>query len=149
VHGRGLLLRGLGSLALRPRLALHFARTRLARYCRRLIPNSWTRQAPGNPGGSGGPGSPPGTTAVLAHVVVVEHARHHGIGTALIARFVSDASDAGCARVSLVTAAGDGGAGPYYARLGWLPRGETSTSDGRRLAAYDFPLQGHRSTDSY
>ncbi|ALV33112.1 GNAT family N-acetyltransferase [Streptomyces sp. CdTB01] len=132
-HGRGLLLRGLGSLCLRPRLALHFTRTRLMRYCRRLMPNRAAPQAPA--------AAAPGAAAVLAHVVVAEHARCHGIGAALIARFVEDAAAAGCARVTLVTAA-EGGAGPYYERHGWLPRGETRTPDGRHLLTYDFPLNG-------
>ncbi|WP_051859918.1 GNAT family N-acetyltransferase [Streptomyces anulatus] len=132
-HGRGLLLRALGSLCVRPRLAVHFIRTRLARYCRKLIPHRAARQAPA--------GAPSGVTAVLAHVVVAEHARSRGIGAALIARFVEDAADADCARVTLVTVA-EGGAGPYYEWLGWLRQGETRTPDGRRLLTYDFPLNG-------
>lgn len=133
-HGRGLLLRALGSLCLRPRLALHFLRTRLGRYCRKLIPN---RAAAPHVSSAG----PPGLTAVLAHVVVAEHARGHGIGAALVACFVAEAADAACARVTLVTAA-EGGAGPYYERQGWLCQGETRTPDGRHLLTYDFPLPG-------
>ncbi|GAA3500930.1 hypothetical protein GCM10019016_080370 [Streptomyces prasinosporus] len=130
-YGRGLLLRALGSLCLRPRLALHFLRTRLVRYGRKLIPNRATRQAPAV--------GTTGVTAVLDYVVVAEHARCRGIGARLIARFVKDATDAGCARVTLVTAA-EGGAGPYYERHGWLPQGEVRTPEGRRLLTYDFPL---------
>ncbi|WP_051814691.1 GNAT family N-acetyltransferase [Streptomyces iakyrus] len=130
-YGRGLLLRALGSLCLRPRLALHFLRTRLVRYGRKLIPNRAARQAPAV--------GPTGVTAVLDYVVVAEHARCRGIGSRLIARFVKDATDAGCARVTLVTAA-EGGAGPYYERHGWLPQGEIRTPEGRRLLTYDFPL---------
>ncbi|WP_106432594.1 GNAT family N-acetyltransferase [Streptomyces zinciresistens] len=136
-HGRGLLLRALGSLSVRPRLALHFLRTRLVRYCRKLIPNRAARRAPA----AGPAAAPPGVTAVLAHVVVAEHARSRGIGAALIARFVEDAAEAGCARVTLVTAA-EGGAGAYYEWLGWLRQGETHTPDGRHLLTYDFPLNG-------
>lgn len=143
-HGRGLLLRALGGLFLRPRLALHFLRTRLVRYGRKLIPNrTAASQAP-----AAGPSAPFGVTAVLAHVVVAEHARSYGIGSALIRWFVQDAADAGCARVSLVTAAEDG-AGPYYERLGWLCQGENRTPDGRRLLTYDFPLHGGRPPEGY
>ncbi|MFI6012204.1 GNAT family N-acetyltransferase [Streptomyces sp. NPDC051243] len=130
-HGGGLLLRALGSLCLRPRLAWQFVCTRLVRYGRRLIPNRTARQAPA--------AGPVGVTAVLDYVVVAEHARCRGIGARLIARFVKDATDAGCARVTLVTAA-DGGAGPYYERHGWLRHEEMSTPEGRRLLTYDFPL---------
>ncbi|WP_328971443.1 GNAT family N-acetyltransferase [Streptomyces sp. NBC_00239] len=131
VHRRKLLLRAAGALALRPPLALHFLRTRLPRYCRGLLRG---RPAPQVARG------PRGTTAVLAHVAVVEHARSRGIGEVLISRFVEDANNAGCARVSLVTVLGDGGAGMYYERRGWVPQGETSSPDGRRLATYDLLL---------
>ncbi|MET9982549.1 GNAT family N-acetyltransferase [Streptomyces rochei] len=131
-HGRGLLLRALGSLCLQPRLALHFLRTRLVRYGRKLIPNRGAQQTSvlGHIG----------VTAVLDYVVVVEHARGRGIGERLIARFVKDATDAGCVRVTLVTAA-EGGAGPYYEQHGWLHQGEIRRSEGRLLLAYDFPLR--------
>ncbi|WP_238431546.1 GNAT family N-acetyltransferase [Streptomyces cavernae] len=134
-HGRGLLFRALGSLCLRPRLMLHFVRTRLARYCRKLIPNRAALSAP--------TAGHVGETAVLDYVAVVEHARSRGAGAALIAQFVRDAAEAGCARVTLVTAA-EGGAGPYYERLGWQRRGEISTPEGRRLLAYDFALNTGR-----
>lgn len=129
-HGRRLLLCAVAALAARPRLAGHFLRQRLARYCGKLLPLPQARED----------GGPEGVTAVLAHVAVAGHARSEGAGGALIDRFVADASDAGCARVSLVTAAGHGGAGRYYERRGWLPRGETRTPEGRLLATYDLPL---------
>lgn len=131
VHRRKLLVCAAAGLAVRPQLTAHFLRTRLPRYCRKLLPGRPAEQAAAGPRG---------TTAVLAHVAVVEHARSRGIGDALIDRFVEDAADAGCARVSLVTALGDDGAGPYYERRGWVYRGETRTPDGRQLATYDLPL---------
>ncbi|MEU0042768.1 GNAT family N-acetyltransferase [Streptomyces werraensis] len=139
-HRRRLLLRAVGGLALRPLLALHFLRTRLGRYGRKLLPRRRTA-APQAPG-------PSGVTAVLAHVAVIERARSRGIGGALINRFVEDAAASGCARVSLVTVAGPGGAGPYYEARGWVPTGQTRTPDGLRLAAYDFPLNDDDQTES-
>ncbi|MDH6522287.1 GNAT superfamily N-acetyltransferase [Streptomyces sp. SAI-090] len=132
-HRRTLLLRGLAGLALRPRLALHFVRTRLGRYLRKLMPGGRAVPDPAL--------VQQGITAVLAYVAVSSRARSGGIGGALIDQFVADAYASGCARVSLVTAVGDSGAGPYYERRGWLPRGETRTPEGRRLAAYDLPLR--------
>ncbi|MEU0715724.1 GNAT family N-acetyltransferase [Streptomyces lavendulocolor] len=133
-HRRRLAMRALTALAVRPRVAAHFLRTRLGRYARKLLP-SRTKEQTLSP-------TPPGVTAVLAHVAVVGHARSRGIGAALVTGFVAEAADAGCARVSLVTLADDSGAGPYYERHGWVPRGETRTPEGRRLATYDFPLPG-------
>lgn len=130
-YGRGLLFRALGSLCLRPRLALHFLCTRLVRYGRKLIPNRAARQIPA--------ADHSGVAAVLDYVVVAEHARCRGMGARLIARFVKDATDAGCASVTLVTAA-EGGAGAYYDRLGWRPQGEIRTPEGRRLLTYDLSL---------
>lgn len=127
-HGRHLLLCAGTGMAVRPQLAGHFLRTRLARYCVKL-----TRPAPQARG-------PQGVTAVLSHVAVSEHARSGGVGAALIGRFVEDATAAGCARVQLVTAAGAAGAGAYYERRGWLPGGESRSPEGRRLATYDLPL---------
>ncbi|RKN06004.1 GNAT family N-acetyltransferase [Streptomyces radicis] len=137
-HGPRLAARALVSLAVRPRLARHFLRTRLLRYLRGLLPR---RAAPG-----AAPAANPGVTAVLSHVVVTRSARSLGIGETLIGRFVADAAVAGCARVSLVTASGPDGAGPYYERRGWLPRGETRTPEGRLLATYDVPLTSPRSS---
>ena len=133
-HGPRLAARAVASLAVRPRLAWHFLRTRLGRYLRRLVPRR----------GTAGPVPSPGTTAVLSHVVVARQARSLGVGAALIGRFVADAAEAGCARASLVTAAGTEGAGPYYERHGWLARGETRTPEGRLLATYDLPLSPRR-----
>ncbi|MFD8472318.1 GNAT family N-acetyltransferase [Streptomyces globisporus] len=130
-YGRGLLFRALGSLLLRPRLALYFLRTRLLRYGRKLIRNRVARQAPAI-GHSG-------VIAVLDYIVVAEHARRRGIGAWLIAQFAEDATDAGRTRVTLVTAV-EGGAGPYYDRLGWGCQGEIRTHEGRHLLAYDLPL---------
>lgn len=132
VHGVQLAFRAACGLAIRPRLALHFLRTRLVRYSRRLL----SRGGAPDPG----PTAPGGLTAVLAHVAVATEARSRGIGTVLVDRFVADAAYCGCARVSLVTLTGVDGAGPYYQRLGWQPRGETRTPEGRSLTTYELPL---------
>lgn len=134
-HGRGLLTRGLACLATRPRLAVRFLRTRFVRYFRSL-----TRGR----GPAHNDRDTAGTTAVLAYIAVNRRWRSQGAGGDLILRFVADAGAAGCTRVSLVTSAGDDGAGRYYERRGWLRRGETSTPDGRPLAAYDLPLRDPR-----
>lgn len=134
-HGGKLLMHALGGLAVRPGLLVHFLRTRLPRYYRKLTRRQQPQQvAPASPQTPGGPG------AVLAHVAVDEAARSLGIGADLIERFVAAAAIAGCGRVSLVTADGPQGAGPYYQRRGWRPAGESQTPEGRRLLTYERAL---------
>lgn len=135
-HGRVLLTRGLAGLAARPRLAMRFLRTRLVRYFLTLTRGRQATDA--------GDRDVAGPTAVLAYIAVSHRTRSRGAGGAMILRFVADAGHAGCARVSLVTAAGSAGAGSYYERRGWTRRGETRTPDGRVLAAYDLPLRDPR-----
>ncbi|MFE9503386.1 GNAT family N-acetyltransferase [Streptomyces anthocyanicus] len=136
-HGRALALRAGAALSVRPGLALHFLRTRLSRYARALRPGRKGPEAE-----QSGLSSPPdGTTAVLVHVVIVEQVRSLGLGSALITRFVQEAAAAGCARASLVTAAGAEGAGRYYEQLGWHCAGETRTPEGRLLMTYALPLR--------
>ena len=128
-QGRALTFSAVGALAVRPRLALHFLHTRLGRYVRVLF----GRRVPGRSEGV----TDARSLAVLLHVAVAPKAQSSGVGSALIDRFVADAAATGCDRVMLVTAAGPGGAGPYYLRRGWELRGEHTTVDGRPLATYE------------
>ncbi|MEU9339103.1 GNAT family N-acetyltransferase [Streptomyces sp. NPDC048290] len=138
-HGRRLLIRAGLALSVRPALALHFVRTRLGRYARKLLPgpreeSRLKAMRPITLPEGGGP------TAVLSHVAVVDQFRSFGLGTALVSRFLYDARTAGCVRASLVTAAGPEGAGRYYERLGWRRTGETRTPEGRLFTQYEHPL---------
>ncbi|MBP8535526.1 N-acetyltransferase [Streptomyces sp. MK37H] len=134
-HGTRLALRACAALSLRPLLTLHFIRTRLSRYCRKLLPARYTRGQE-----ELRPVRRDGATAVLSHVAVNGSARSLGLGSALIERFTQDAAAAGCARVNLVTAAGPDGAGRYYERLGWRFAGSTRTPEGRSFLTYEYPL---------
>ncbi|MFF8442402.1 GNAT family N-acetyltransferase [Streptomyces californicus] len=138
-HGRALALRASAALMARPALAVHFTRTRAARYSRKLLPQRG--RAPAAPAAErAGAVGPPQRVAVLAHVVVSVPFRSHGLGATLTNQFVQDAAAYGCSRVSLVTETGDKGAGKFYERLGWHFGGETRTPEGRRLSSYSFPL---------
>ncbi|MFE4665549.1 GNAT family N-acetyltransferase [Streptomyces sp. NPDC056716] len=155
-HGLGLALRGLAALAVRPTVAARFVRTRLGRYVRKLRPGEEAvpGRTPGpdpvsgidiDTGTGAGTGSlhpRPVRGAVLSHVAVSERARSLGIGGVLIERFTDFAVLAGCDRISLVTAAGAAGAGPYYERRGWYPDGDTRTPDGHRFLLYAKSLPG-------
>ncbi|MFI6008676.1 GNAT family N-acetyltransferase [Streptomyces sp. NPDC051243] len=140
-HGPGLAVRAAAALAVRPALAVNFLRTRLPRYARKLLPG---RRAGASASAAPAPPAVHDREAVLAHVAVCEEARSYGIGGQLMERFADFAVVAGCTRVSLVTAAGPAGAGPYYERRGWERRAETHTPDGKHLLVYARPLGAHR-----
>ncbi|MEW1550050.1 GNAT family N-acetyltransferase [Streptomyces tsukubensis] len=147
-HRRALAARGALALAVRPMVAGHFLRTRTARYARALLPTGM-RTSTTVPGPA--PGSPPapsGATAVLAYVAVTGGARSRGLGGALVDRFAADAAAAGCDRAELVTLAGTGGAGPFYERRGWTPRGSSAAPDGRLLTTYELLLAPPAETGS-
>ncbi|MFE7572090.1 GNAT family N-acetyltransferase [Streptomyces sp. NPDC057539] len=137
-HGGKLLIRALGGLVVRPGLLVNFLRTRFPRYYRKLMRRQQPLQsAQATPATLAAPQTAGGPVAVLAHVAVDETTRSLGIGADLVERFVAAATIAGCARVSLVTAEGPGGAGPFYERRGWRLAGDTTTPEGRRLLTYE------------
>lgn len=128
---RGLRLAFLGGMALavRPRLALRFARTRIARYRR-----AWGRR-------SAAPSpDPAGQPAVLSHVAVAPGAQGAGLGAQLVDAFVDAARAAGSQRVVLVTLAGESGAAGFYRRRGWVESGRRGSSDGEPLIEFTLPL---------
>ncbi|SFD53899.1 Acetyltransferase (GNAT) family protein [Streptomyces aidingensis] len=139
-HGRALALRGTAALLVRPALAVHFTRTRAVRYAGEFLTRH--RPAAGESRAAARP-QPGRRVAVLAYLVVSGTARSQGLGTALVERFLREAAEAGCDRADLVTAAGAGGAGRFYRRLGWRFTGNVGTTDGRNLSMYSHPLSGN------
>jgi ribosomal protein S18 acetylase RimI-like enzyme len=136
-HGRGLVLRAAAAMLLRPSLAVCFLRTRSGLYTRKLLRRRRRAStAPASPGTAG-------RTAVLTHVAIEPSAQSQGIGSTLIQRFQRQVADAGCDRLTLVTASGDDGAGPYYRRRGWTALGERRTPDGLLLTTFERPVAGH------
>lgn len=134
-HGRALALRAAGALALHPRLAARFFRTRLVRYVGKLLPTQ--RPSSGPAVATAG-----ARTAVLSHVAVTDSAQSRGIGSELIHLFEGEVAEAGCGRVTLVTASGEGGAGPYYRKHGWQAVEEHSTPDGLDLVTFELAVPG-------
>jgi len=133
-HGLRLALVALTALAVRPRLAKDFLRTRLRRYGRALL-----RQLRADPAQGGGSGL--AAPAVLSHVAVPESFRGAGVGTVLVEHFLASARAAGRESACLVTLSGDVGAGAFYTRLGWTPSGSRRTDDGASLDYYTRSLQ--------
>lgn len=126
----GLALAGLGALALRPRVAATFLRTRAGRYARRLL----GRPSPVVPPTA--PDQPAGPVAVLEAVVVLPDHRVQGLGSALVATFLAEAAAAGAACVELVTKDGGEGAAGFYERGGWQQVGAHTDRDGDRVIRF-------------
>jgi ribosomal protein S18 acetylase RimI-like enzyme len=142
-HGRVLVARAVAAMLVRPSLAFRFLRTRAGLYTRKLL----RRRPRVSSGGSVEASEDGGATAVLTHVAVTPEAQSIGIGSELIERFDREVAAAGCDRLALVTASGDDGAGPYYRRRGWRPRGDRSTPDGLRLTTYERPVAATNDQD--
>lgn len=136
------------SLLVRPRLALHFLRTRAPSYLRRLTgrpaptgptgPAASARPTHGDSGtGRDGRGDP---VAVITAVVVTPDGRGAGVGAALVAGFVARARAAGTREAQLTTLAGTDGAGSFYEALGWRRGDVHPTRDGALMATYHLPI---------
>jgi ribosomal protein S18 acetylase RimI-like enzyme len=134
-HGRALVLRAAAAMLRHPSLAICFVRTRTGLYGRKLL----GRRSRGSAAAQV-TSLTSGPTAVLTHVAIRPTAQSRGIGSELIRRFHQEVAEAGCERLTLVTASGDDGAGPYYRRRGWSAVSERCTPDGLRLTTYERPV---------
>jgi GNAT superfamily N-acetyltransferase len=142
-HGRSLVLNALAAMLLRPSLGLLFLRTRVGLYARKLLRRGSTRGSTPDVAAA----VEPVPTAVLTHVAITPSAQSNGIGSELISRFDEEVAGTGCERLTLVTASGEDGAGPYYEHRGWTPCGERRTPDGLWLTTYQRPVG--EGTDTY
>lgn len=129
-RGPRLALLGIAALAVRPRLAWRFARTRVVRYRR-----AWSR------GAEPAPADVQGEPAVLSHVAVAPGAQGAGFGSLLVEAFVAAARAEGSTRVVLVTLAGEAGAAGFYRRRGWIENGDGRDLDGDRMVEFVLPLE--------
>ncbi len=123
------------ALARRPRVALLFARTRLARYRRAVIRHSTAPTADDT-------GDAQRDVAVLTHLSVAADARGAGAGRGLVGAFVAEAARTGAREAHLVTAVGDEGAGEFYAANGWHHDGDRMNNEGDPIAAYSLRMGG-------
>lgn len=146
-----LALAALGCVGLltRPRLAMHFARTRLLPYLRRMIGFYSPRRRPAHTS-AGTVVTEPGVTAtsaaiaVLTAVAVTPAGRGAGVGTQLVEHFVRRARGGASATAELAAQAGPDGSGLFYERLGWMAVREQTTTDGDRLVIYQYDLRPAR-----
>lgn len=121
-RGMKLALRGALALAVRPRVALRFLRTRVRRYA-----HAWLRHR--HRPAEQAPTAESSQPAILSHVAVVPAARGTGAGAALVRAF-EEAARRSAPRAILTTIDGPDGAGPFYARLGWERTTIRRTHDG-------------------
>jgi ribosomal protein S18 acetylase RimI-like enzyme len=133
-HGLRLALLGAISLAVRPRLAWRFVRTRARRYIRGFLRLSGRDVAAPSPVRAGG-------DSVLTHVAVRLEGRGRSAGRCLVDEFVARARAHGVSELRLVTRAGPDGAGEFYARLGWQMAGIHGDRDGLTWARYRLELR--------
>ena len=132
-RGPALAVHGLVGMALHPRAAYRFARTRLGRYAR-----AWQRHRSAGEGPPANDDAP----AVLVHVAVLPGARRIAAGRTLVAAFEAEARKRGAKRAVLTTLAGDGGAGGFYERLGWSRSTVRRTPDGLLMEEWALVLDG-------
>lgn len=132
-HKWSLLSAGLVALSLRPRLLLHFLRTRTTPYMKRIF----------------GPSAPQSeivdskpAIAVVTSLVVHPKVRGRGLGEMLVDEFIAIAGRSGSSKAELVTSAGTNGAGRFYEKIGWERVGEGSSKDGTRTHTYCHSLIG-------
>lgn len=142
-HRWRLMLAGGAALLLRPRLALHFVRTRAKPYLRRLSRASSRARVQGDAATTlpaAVEEAKPTPIAVITAVVVDDDCRSTGAGSALVAMFVARAADAGVSEAQLTTLTGSDGACPFYEKLGWQFVEEHPTRDGLTMSTYRLTL---------
>lgn len=128
-HGVRLALLGGMALACRPRLALRFFRTRVAKYRsvwarRRMPPLNEARAQP----------------AVLSHIAVAPGAQRARLGGQLVEAFVEAARAAASTRVVLTTLADENGAAGFYRRHGWVEETPRRGLDGQSMIGFSLVL---------
>lgn len=130
-HKWSLLLAGLAALCIRPRVLLHFLRTRARPYLRRIM----GRANDPRTGANTRPAS-----AVITSLVVLPTVRGGGIGGLLVEDFLERAAADQASLAELVTTAGAEGAGAFYTKIGWDRLEERYSKDGTPIHTYHRSL---------
>jgi ribosomal protein S18 acetylase RimI-like enzyme len=144
-HRVRLAIAGLGALALRPGVALHFLRTRARSYLRRLLGSRAAQpvQAAAGPlpaGDGAADQEPEHDVAVVTALVVDRAARGRGAGARLVDRFVELSAAGPARRAELITLEGTDGAREFYEGLGWTLAGTRANRDGQPCLRMELTL---------
>lgn len=133
-----LIARGLLALAMRPRVAASFLRTRAPAYLRRLTgrrpadvvtASSSAAMLPTHPA-IAPTTSPPRSPAHLTAIAVRRELRARGVGAQLLEAFHARCGEAGVAAAELLTATASPAPSRFYVRHGWTAVDEEVTRDG-------------------
>ena len=146
-----LALAGLGALAVRPRVAVHFARTRARPYLRRLLgvrrgqaSDAASASASDAASDAAAPAPAPDASgadvAVVTALVVDAVARGRGVGARLVGRFVDLSAAGPASRAELITLDGEEGARGFYESLGWTLADTRANRDGQVCLRMELTL---------
>ncbi|MCZ4569887.1 GNAT family N-acetyltransferase [Rhodococcus erythropolis] len=133
---------GFIALAVRPRLAARFVRTRARPWCS-AVSELLSLRPPKARRNHSSAREPADATAVLVAIAVDPTQRGHGIGAQLTVAFETAASRYGTPTAELVTAVGDDDSDSshgFYDRLGWIPARVYLDRDGCRMQVYHRAL---------
>lgn len=131
-HRTALLRRGVLALAVRPRTAARFLRTRLRPYLLGLRRSGTRHRADTNDRSTGDRE----IVADLTAVAVAPSWRRTGAGRDLVRQFLDRSAAAGTPNAELVAAIEPAGAAAFYVRTGWTARQQHVTRDGLRVQAF-------------
>jgi GNAT superfamily N-acetyltransferase len=125
------------AMAVRPRTAVRFVRTRLRPWCRAVM-----RSRPIPLSNCEPETLPADSVAVVVAIAVSPQVRGIGVGAQLLDWFESDSARAGarCAELSTDLGVADN-AGGFYERLGWQKSGNRLDRDGRTMQTYRRELE--------
>lgn len=118
-----MLVRGGLAMAVRPRVAAAFLRTRLRSYWTRL--RRPVQSAPAGP-----------RTAVVHAIVTTPAARGTGVGRTMLAQVESDVRASQTERIELLSEDGAGGGADFYRRLGWTEETSVVNRDSRTMIRF-------------
>ena len=135
-----LALAGIGALAVRPGVALHFLRTRARSYLRRLLGVQRVAAAPTPTTAVPTTASGETDVAVVTALVVDPAARGRGVGARLVGRFVELSTAGPADRAELITLDGGDGAREFYEGLGWTLVGTRANRDGQACLRMELTL---------
>lgn len=143
LHHRALRLvaRGAVAMAVRPRVASLFFRTRVRRYLRTLVASIRASRDARRQAAAVAAGAPPPPlpAIVLSHIAVIPSVQGNGVGSTLAREFEARARTAGHTHAVLITEAG-GDAERFYASHGWVFVRHVVDLDHVKLARYEKQL---------
>lgn len=146
LHRHGLQLSGrlLVAAVVRPRFGIELITTRVERYARAVLRNTFRRVTTRQGARSALPDVPPpseqtSSTGEVTHVIVDARRLGTGAGRALMLAAAASARRSGTTRLELVVEPGSA-AGSFYERLGWYADDPVISRSGEQFVRYRLDL---------